>query len=166
MSNEETPDTTIWEAIQMSAVFDWMAQNGVAKLLVNFSGENDDGSFDSFVEMELTGTYSDMAYEAARNSLEAATVHVTHPGSQDNKLSTLVLDMSAAFENRTQHNIDWVNNEGGRGSVQWILDGEGTDGRHYKRGVCLEVEARVIEYQGESYAITGAVNEESVEDQA
>lgn len=155
----QNADEQMWEMVHHATIFDWMERNQVAVLTVQFNGEGDSGSFEDYVETSgIDGVKLD--YDALQESLEKTLITPRLAGSSDNSLKGLIMGLSEKYEEKTDHGIDWYNNEGGRGQVEWILDGKGSDGRHYKRGVCLTVEARVIEYEGESFALFGAQEDE------
>ena len=144
-------------------VWEWMEQNGARMLTAEFNGEGDSGSFEEYVTVLFHNPHSGeewehptaeqerVAKEFAENKL---TVLIDEQGNQ-RSLADAVRDLSEKVESDTDHGVDWWNNEGGRGEVNWILDGKGPDGLHYRRGLCLTVEARVIEYEATHIAVTG-----------
>jgi hypothetical protein len=139
-------------------VFDWMEANGASLIVADFSGGGDDGSFDSYAS--VYGPDQSNYSEAHRLS---KLLSGAKAGSEaDNtSLDRLVVVMSAYIEDAAEHNVDWVNNEGGRGKVEWILDGTSDDGAHYRRGIHLTVEQRVESYDTHTYSIEGLVQDDA-----
>lgn len=158
---ELTADQIIMRAVQEETIFNWMEENKVESIIVNFSGEGDDGQFDHYIQVE---PYRE---DGPNNgSLQKVPVNTTVPGSTGPAtLHQLIMDLAFGYEEESGHSIDWVNNDGGEGSIEFIMDGQGRDGEFYKRGVCLTVRERVTEYRDEFFAIRGRQDEETSSNQ-
>lgn len=173
-------------AAYRSVVFDWMAAHGVAVIRARFDGSGDSGSFDAAPDIDIDvaevpeGAGAGMrkpggpdAYHAAYHSMiEAPAVPMRMLGGDgvavtaDLSIADLVLALSEHIEATTEHGVDWWNNDGGEGCVEWIVDGEGADGNHYRRGICLTVSQRVIELNTSFHAVAGLDGDEPGQEDA
>jgi hypothetical protein len=145
------------EGILHEIVFNWMEENGVASLQCEFHGEGDSGSFEpgvSVVPLQGHTPYDSMVWSKLYDLIQT---HVISPAPIGFKpgvtMAEFVHELSEKIEETTNHGVDWHNNDGGQGNVTWILDGHGEDGNHYKRGICLTVSARIIEYETTHFSV-------------
>jgi hypothetical protein len=156
----QDPMAIIKEEMQRAVIFNWMEANRVAELIVRFNGEGDNGDFDKYVSItpmdEKIGLEK---YGLIQDSMMKETLQGSHKSVRD-----LVLHLSEKIEAEHNHSIDWVNNDGGQGQIVWILDGKAEDGCHYKRGIYMRIEARVISYESEDFSICGNIEEEKFDE--
>jgi hypothetical protein len=149
--------------MQLATVFEWMTTNKLSKLSVDFNGEGDSGDFDDYVSIEYTNPSSDYTtedYSRLQGELETykpTLGGVNKEGGNERTLKQLILSLARAIEQETEHGVDWWNNDGGNGQVEFITDDVGNDGNTYHHGVCLTVNARVIEYETTYHTIQGMV---------
>jgi hypothetical protein len=139
-------------------VFDWMEANGASLLVAHFSGGGDDGSFDSYASV-YGPNHSD--YSEAHRLSKLLSGAKAGSKADNTSLGRLVVVMSTYIEDAAGHGVNWVNNEGGRGRVEWILDGTSDDGAHYRRGIHLTVEERVLDYHTYIHSIEGLVQDDA-----
>lgn len=163
MSREKTADEILQDSIRRGGVFAWMEENQVSKLIVDFHGEGDSGSFEDYISIQPVGDKLDRI-EKLRTSLEETPNSFAR--GQPKTLHQLILELSEEIEEQTDHGIYWYNNEGGNGQVEWLLDAVGQDGNHYKQGICLTVNRRIIEYEGDSHCIDGSILEDESDEAA
>ena len=144
-------------------IWEWMARTGAKTLTVEFNGEGDSGSFEDHVEVRFHDLHGGEEWvsptpeqERAIQDFERTLIpSLLDAQGEPCSLGAVVQRLSERIEADTDHGVDWWNNDGGRGEITWILDGQGPDGEHYRRGICLTVEQRVIEYEATHIAITG-----------
>lgn len=144
---EQLRRTLIWEGLKL--IQQKYPEIKVVGATVDFSGSGDDGSMDSepcLVIDQHQGVWHEESYKAFRaNSL----------------LTKSIMDeVELIYDKHGGDWPDWVNNEGGNGSIQFILDGEGSDGNTYKEGVCVTVWTNeVIQHQNNVFS-EGALDKE------
>lgn len=141
-------------------VFDWMEANGVAVMTLRFHGENDDGNFDSVPDLTLAPDDGRDANDWKLHKKIQKRLADAPAGQTEQSMRELFYDLCIHVEESVHHGVDWVNNEGGQGAVQWILGGYGEDEAYYRRGICFTVEARVISFDTAHYDICGRVEDE------
>ena len=151
-------DAFTWE-LERSTIFDWMRKNEIETLDCSFNGSGDSGSFDNYVGISLKSSVCNEDQKARRQRYESLYEEIrTKIVMHGLTLQELVLERSAEIENHTNHGVDWWNNDGGKGNVQWILDGEADSGDYYKEGISLSISKRIIELDTSYFSITGNVN--------
>lgn len=118
---------------------------------VDFSGEGDSGQLDGSSDLNTTNGYTDDDYSKPKPDLTAAyhTWRTFTFGVRDD-LNLAKLIHEAAEHIMDTHGNNWPdwcnNNDGGRGSINFIVDGiNEEDGQHYRRGVCVNVFTRVVQ---------------------
>lgn len=142
------------DLLKKTFVFDWMEQHNVMTLTAHFNGEGDSGSFERFVSVALKPeAQSDAYYRHVNEKLDNTQTVFRHNSNRALTLSKLVVAMSEEIETNTSHGVDWWNNEGGQGTVEWVLNGEDSNGDTIHRGIVLTVEERVIEYRSETFTV-------------
>lgn len=155
-----TTDELLFRDVQYAAIFNWMETHKVSTITVRFNGEGDSGSFENDAELNTVSPYDQENYTKIRESFETTRINtMKSKAGKPNSLQQLVLDLAEKIEDEANHDVDWYNNDGGSGSVEWILDGTGEDGNHYHKGICLTVSARVIEYEHSYFSIAGVVED-------
>lgn len=161
--NDLTSDKVLYAAA-MESIFAWMQEHGVAIITAGFHGEGDSGDFEDYLDLNmLDESTGQERYLEVSNTLDAALAgaHEVSDAEDNAKgLKGLILNIARKIEHETAHGVDWWNNDGGQGSVEFILDGHGKDERYYRRGICLTVEERVVEFQPHYFAIAGATEAE------
>ena len=148
-------DKLIFEACK-SAVFDWMEKEGVAQITLTFDGPGDDGCFSdypNFDPIDISADNTDF-YDRVSASAQSTVVGSEYGGVT---IHALLKAVGEHVEETAGHDVDWVNNDGGQGSVQFILDGLSSSDVHYRRGIHLEVGQRVVEIEYEHHVICGAI---------
>lgn len=142
-------------------IFSWMEANGVARITMRFNGEGDSGQFDGYPEMALIDAGAPWdRYDALSTSM------CTTCDESGTTIANLVSSIAHHVENTAHHGIDWWNNEGGQGHVEFILDGHDDAGVHYRRGISLTVEQRIVTYEGQTFTVLGAVPNDDGDDTA
>lgn len=153
----ETIKDPLMSGILQEIVFNWMEANSIGRLQCDFSGEGDSGSFDGGVTVYPLEAHTQHNSTEWSRIYDLASKYVISPAPPGFlfgvTMAEYVLKLSEEIENNTSHGVDWYNNEGGSGNVAWILDGEGDDGEHYKRGICLTVSERIIEYNTSHFSV-------------
>ena len=143
-------------------VFTWMEKYRVTKLVAFFNGSGDSGSFEDYlnIQTEDPKDFDGDVVRTIQKKLDTdkvqLTPHTLQPGCSFQKY---VLYLSRQVEREANHGINWWDDDGGQGTVEWILAGQGNDGKHYNRGICLTVEERITTYEATSFSIQGAVPE-------
>jgi len=155
-------DAILVRSMQLATIFEWMTTKKLTKLNVDFNGEGDSGSFDNYVGVEYPdeAKYTNQDYANLQNELNTYTPTLggmSRENGGERTLNKLIVDLAEDIEKETDHGVDWWNNDGGNGTVEFILDGVGQDGNTYHHGVCLTVNARVIEYQTTYHIVQGLV---------
>lgn len=156
-------DAILVRSMQLATIFEWMETNKLSKLYVDFNGEGDSGAFDVYVKIEYKNNSTDYItedYTRLQDELQSykpTLGGVNREGGGERTLNQLVLSLAEDIEKEAEHGIDWWNNDGGNGQVEFITDDVGGDGNTYHHGVCLTVNARVIEYDTTYYSIQGMV---------
>ena len=156
-------DAILVRSMQLATIFEWMESNKLSKLYVDFNGEGDSGAFEDYVNIEYKNSITDYTTEdyirlqAELKSYKPTLGGVNQEGGSERTLSQLVLSLAEAIEKEAEHGIDWWNNDGGSGQIEFITDDIGGDGNTYHHGVCLIVNARVIEYNTTYYSIQGMI---------
>jgi hypothetical protein len=151
------------DGVLKDIIFNWMEDNRVTKVVATFNGEGDSGSFDQGVTLSFDHDGEDygVRYNNLYKLVSTTKINPTPPGVKgDVTIQEYVIHVSEEIESNTQHGMDWWNNDGGCGEVEWILDGVGNDGNHYKRGICLTVSERVTQYNTNHFTIQGEVDAE------
>lgn len=149
-----TPTDTFTHDIQMAII--WQGLELFASTLpdtltftgtyISFSGESDSGNFDDAVSPSLTSAddkWTNEAQQAVSDAWDRFKDFRFGPAS----FHLLDLIKEAAehiMDTHGQDWPDWYNDDGGRGMMQFILDGEGEDGNLYHKGVCVTVWQRTV----------------------
>lgn len=126
-------------------IFEFMREKKIHSLQVNFSGEGDSGDFDDWISIDLNlpGYHNEDAYHEVQTAFENSAVIPSIPNTKKTELPQLMRFLAEKYEYEADHNVDWVNNEGGQGSVKWTSDGK----------VILLVQQRVITFEDHYFEV-------------
>lgn len=153
-------DAILVRSMQLATIFEWMETNKLSILSVNFSGENDSGDFDEYISIEYVDyakNFSTKDYERLQSEMDSYIPTLGAGDGKERSLHKLIMHLARAIQKETDHGVDWWNNEGGSGVVEFIADGVGNDGNTYHHGVCLKVSERIIEYKHYYHNVQGMV---------
>lgn len=141
----------------------FMEQHGIAIITVSFNGSGDSGIFEDYADL----TFADLStpsekYTYVRDAMAHTPIGAivgTQIEEGEQSLQDLVVLMASWIEDSADHGVDWWNNDGGQGKVEFILDGHGNDGRYYRRGIHMLVQQRIESYDDHDFSIEGEVDE-------
>lgn len=142
------------DGVVKDIVFNFMEAHGLTRITADFNGEEDSGSFNSELMLEFNDPQKYIEYPQLYKLIQNYRIPNPPPGfTESPTMEEFILTLSQRIEEESNHGIDWYNNDGGEGKVEWILEGEGEDGETYHRGICLTVSARVIQYDTHHFTI-------------
>lgn len=159
-------DAILLRSMQLATIFEWMETNKLCKLSVDFNGEGDSGDFDDHVSIDYIDheKYSLSDYVRLQEEIQSKigeykpTLGGMEKGhNTERTLNQLVVHLARNVEKETEHGVDWWNNDGGNGTVEFILDGVGLDGNTYHHGICLTVNERTVAYESHHHSVDGLV---------
>lgn len=120
---------TLDHKFALATIFQALIELGLEGARVPFNGENDSGQLDD--PEPMTNAWTTETYNIFNNH-----TFPNHPNLPS--LPKLIRQAAEHIQETHGDNWpDWYNNDGGRGTIDFIVNGEGDDGQHYTNGICV-----------------------------
>ncbi len=149
-------ENAVWEALEAFA----KRFPGIEGALVRFSGSGDSGDMESGADLiyrPRPGT-NHVGYDALNEAFARTKIG-------EDKLEAFIHAWAQdVMDKHGDEWPDWYNNDGGDGSIEFIIDGEPENSAtHYRRGVHVTVNQNIVTQETTTFTYGGAVDEDEVE---
>lgn len=146
--------TVLTDLVKRELIWTAIKELNLTSIQVEFSGSGDSGQIDG-----VFPNYNRAGKTREETSKETEAVHVRFNAYEvtleDDKPPVKLADMIQEMTDALLGNDEipnWWDNEGGNGTVEWILDGEGDDGETYHKQAVVRVNVAVVTYETSYHA--------------